>query len=292
MDPTQTATDAPTHAPEDVREKILELDRQLLRAVEQRAKLVQVLTAASKGRHPAALADGDHLSSLTHASSGTLTLTALRALFTTVDAVCRSYDTPPRVAYVGAEGGSACRVAFERFGGGAALSPFMDAPGALDQVARGQADFAVVPYESESEGPSFPTIRALAEADLKLVGEQELSASGAEAGAPYRYAIVAKLPASRTGRDATAILFSLGDEAGALHDVLRHFKDKGCSLRRIQSRRVRPGASEYLFYVEVLGHGTDRPLVAALEGVKKETKLFKVIGSFPLGGSPLPTVSP
>jgi chorismate mutase/prephenate dehydratase len=39
---------------------------------------------------------------------------------------------------------------------------------------------------------------------------------------------------------------------------------------------------EYVFYVEVSGHMTDRPLVAALEGVKREAKMLKIIGSFPL----------
>jgi chorismate mutase/prephenate dehydratase len=39
---------------------------------------------------------------------------------------------------------------------------------------------------------------------------------------------------------------------------------------------------EYVFYVEVSGHMTDRTLVAALEGVKREAKTLKIIGSFPL----------
>jgi chorismate mutase/prephenate dehydratase len=39
---------------------------------------------------------------------------------------------------------------------------------------------------------------------------------------------------------------------------------------------------EYVFYVEVGGHMTDRPLVAALEGVKREAKMLKIVGSFPL----------
>jgi chorismate mutase/prephenate dehydratase len=37
-----------------------------------------------------------------------------------------------------------------------------------------------------------------------------------------------------------------------------------------------------VFYVEVSGHVTDRPLVAALEGVKRETKMLKIVGSFSL----------
>src|SRR5262249_52688173 len=38
-----------------------------------------------------------------------------------------------------------------------------------------RADFAVVPYESLKDGPFFPTIQAVAAADLKLVGEREVT---------------------------------------------------------------------------------------------------------------------
>ena len=97
-----------------------------------------------------------------------------------------------------------------------------------------------------------------------------------------RYGIVSRLPVPRTGNDATAVLFSVHDRPGALHDLLEHFKDRGCNMRRIQSRAVLGDGWEYLFYVEVTGHMTDRPLVAALEGVKQKARTLKIIGSFPL----------
>ena len=97
-----------------------------------------------------------------------------------------------------------------------------------------------------------------------------------------RYAILSRLPAPRSGTDATALLFSVHDHPGALHDLLQHFKERNCNLRRIQSRPVPGEGWEYLFYVEVSGHTTDRALVAALEGVKREAKTLKIIGSFPL----------
>ena len=97
-----------------------------------------------------------------------------------------------------------------------------------------------------------------------------------------RYGVVSRLPAQRSGADATAILFSVHDRPGALHDILQHFKERSCNLRRIQSRPVAAEGWEYVFYVEVSGHMTDRSLVAALEGVKREAKMLKIVGSFPL----------
>lgn len=97
-----------------------------------------------------------------------------------------------------------------------------------------------------------------------------------------RYGVVSRLPAPRSGSDATALLFGVHDRPGALHELLQYFKDKNCNLRRIQSRPVPGEGWQYQFYVEVSGHVTDRNLVAALEGIKREAKMLVIVGSFPL----------
>jgi chorismate mutase/prephenate dehydratase len=119
-----------------------------------------------------------------------------------------------------------------------------------------------------------------------LIGTRDLRVAreniGDEGEVRVRYGIISKLPAQRTGADATAVLFSVQDNPGALYDILHHFKERNCNLRRIQSRPVAGEGWSYLFYVEVSGHVTDRSLVAALEEIKRETKQLKVVGSFPL----------
>jgi chorismate mutase/prephenate dehydratase len=119
-----------------------------------------------------------------------------------------------------------------------------------------------------------------------LIGTRDLRVARANIGdegeVRVRYGIISKLPAQRSGADATAVLFSVQDNPGALYDILQHFKERNCNLRRLQSRPVPGEGWSYLFYVEVSGHATDRSLVAALEGIKRETKMLKVVGSFPL----------
>ncbi|MCC6216326.1 MAG: ACT domain-containing protein [Polyangiaceae bacterium] len=95
-----------------------------------------------------------------------------------------------------------------------------------------------------------------------------------------RWAVVSARPASRTGNDATAVLFSVDDTPGALFEVLRHFAERGVNLRRLQSRPVRGESWAYLFYVEVSGHTTDRGVVTALEAIRKGTRYLRVLGSF------------
>lgn len=96
----------------------------------------------------------------------------------------------------------------------------------------------------------------------------------------FRYAIASARPAMRSGKDTTCLLFSVDDSPGALFDVLRHFAERGVNLKKLQSRPVSGKGWDYVFYVEVSGHTTDRPLVTALEAVKRGTKYLRVLGSF------------
>ena len=96
-----------------------------------------------------------------------------------------------------------------------------------------------------------------------------------------RYAVVGALPTSRTGDDVTAFVFSVQDAPGALLDVLKQFAERGINLIKIHSHPAKGSTWSYLFFVEVTGHATDRSLVTAFEEVKRISKSFKVLGSYP-----------
>ncbi len=97
-----------------------------------------------------------------------------------------------------------------------------------------------------------------------------------------RYAIASARPGGRSGDDSTACVFSVNDEPGALLSVLHLFAERGINLRKIQSRPADRTHEEwtYLFFVELSGHATDRPLVSAFEDVRHKTRFFKVLGSY------------
>jgi chorismate mutase/prephenate dehydratase len=357
---------------EQLRRQLLDMDLELVRTLERRARLTEELAKLRSGTaRYAPTADGTHLLALEKAVAPPLSASAIRPIFTAIDAACRFFEVAPRVAFIGAEGGFAWMATRAHFGIGAELVRTDSPAAAIEEVARSRSVFAVVPYESLKDGPIFPTIQAIAAADLKVVGEREVTQAlvlmnhsgnpadiekiyvapqdhvacvhyiesnhpravvldvrspimawelasenrgsaaivprgeggsselriareniGDEGEARMRYAVLSRLPAPRSGADATAILFSVQDHPGALHDILQHFKERSCNLRRIQSRPVPGEGWEYLFYVEVSGHTTDRSLVAALEGVKREAKMLKIIGSFPLEFPDLPSAEP
>jgi len=97
-----------------------------------------------------------------------------------------------------------------------------------------------------------------------------------------RYCVASQRPASRSGSDVTCLLFSVDDSAGALFDVLKHFAERGMNVKKLHSRPVAKETWNYVFYVEIAGHVTERQVVTALEAVKRSTKYLKVLGSFPL----------
>jgi chorismate mutase/prephenate dehydratase len=83
----------------------------------------------------------------------------------------------------------------------------------------------------------------------------------------------------------TCLLFSVDDAPGSLFGVLRHFAEKGVNLRKLQSRPVAQGSWDYVFYVELSAHVTDRSVTTALESLKRTTKYLKVLGSCPSSGA-------
>jgi chorismate mutase/prephenate dehydratase len=96
-----------------------------------------------------------------------------------------------------------------------------------------------------------------------------------------RYAVVGARPSTRTGNDVTSLVFSVQDAPGSLLDVLGVFAERGINLSNIQSHPVEGQTWQYLFYVDMAGHFTDRPLVTAFEELKRMTRFFKVLGSYP-----------
>jgi len=85
-----------------------------------------------------------------------------------------------------------------------------------------------------------------------------------------------------TGRDKTAIVFSIRDVIGTLHDLAGVFADARINLSAIQSRPSRRKAWDYVFFVELLGHAAEPHVQAALRAAEQHTVFLKVLGAWPL----------
>lgn len=344
---------------DELRKEIAKQDAQILAALEKRGRASRRIGELQKHLPHTLLSDGAALRQLEERAHGDLPREVVRAVFRAVFAAFLPLELPAEITFVGPEGSPCHAAALSRFGDTAALRVTDGVRGALDELARKRAHYAVVPFETVSEGPVQVTVQELAASELKIVEllertipthvvtrsgtmadverifastadhalcERTLASLGtsvaivdlpspraaceAASTDPHgaalaievfavgfglriarrdvldrgaegvRYAVVGFRPAPRTGNDMTAFVFTLGDAPGMLLDVLRQFADRGVNLTRIQSRPIKGEGWSYLFFVEVVGHATDRSVVAAFEEIRKIAKSFKVLGSF------------
>jgi chorismate mutase / prephenate dehydratase len=345
---------------EALRQEVFELDLQLLALIERRAKLAKRIGELRQALPPAAaLPDRGQIEKLIERAGADVPPEALREIFREIMATCFSLEQPVAVAFWGLDGGFAHAAARSRFGVAAEYQGSASAADALDEVTRERSTYAVVPYETRTDGLVQSTVAAVTQSDLKIVacfeagmnlqlaskasslaevekvyatakdrahcqrflatempGAQVMdvktpAAAAQLAGADprsaalvheaftaqhglevirqnvrdegedrVRYAIVGTRPSSRTGSDLTALVVSVADAPGALHELLKQFAERGVNLTKIQSRPSAGDSWQYLFFVEVEGHPTDRTVVGAMEEVRRQCKFFKVLGSY------------
>jgi len=96
-----------------------------------------------------------------------------------------------------------------------------------------------------------------------------------------RFLVISKEDAKPTGEDKTAILFSTAHKAGALADVLDVFKRYNINLTNIESRPSRKRQWEYYFFVDFLGHRTDKQVQEGIQEARKHCLQLSILGSFP-----------
>jgi chorismate mutase / prephenate dehydratase len=360
---------------DELREEIAKLDLQLLTALDKRARAARSL-GELRGELAPQLPIADHaaIRALVARSTGDMPRVALEDIFREIFGACLTLELPVKVAYVGVEGGPVHAAAGGRFGRAASLISAESTAAAFDEVSRRRAEFAVVPFETATEGPVQSTVLALVASDLRiaemldatfdlhlmnrsgdakeiervyatpadhvlcerflaksldhaaagaadvpsrsplpsvtdvrsprtaceLAAQEPIAAAvatetfGAQLGLTVamrsvrdhggdrvRYAVVGPRPSGRTGQDVTSLVFTVRNAAGSLLDVLRVLAERGINLTNIQSHPMRGEVWSYLFYIELSGHFTDRPLVTAFEEIKRLTRSFRVLGSYP-----------
>ncbi len=96
-----------------------------------------------------------------------------------------------------------------------------------------------------------------------------------------RFLVIGRCPADYSGHDKTSIMFAIKHKVGALYEMLSTFKKHGINMTRIESRPSRKQAWEYLFFVDILGHVSEKHVQTALKGLAAHCSSFKVLGSYP-----------
>ena len=143
----------------------------------------------------------------------------------------------------------------------------------------------------ESSSTSAAVRRAAEEAQVAAIGSEEAAVEynvpvlarsiQDQANNTTRFLLVGQSIGRPSGRDKTAILFSVRDRVGALHDVLSVFARRRINLTRIESRPSRREPWEYVFFVDFTGHAEEPNAAEALLEMRDACTMVKVLGAWP-----------
>ncbi|MCK6369717.1 MAG: prephenate dehydratase [Gammaproteobacteria bacterium] len=98
-----------------------------------------------------------------------------------------------------------------------------------------------------------------------------------------RFLVIGRKLFPPSGDDKTTLLLSSSktEDAGALHRLLLPLAEHKVNMTRIESRPSRQRKWHYVFFLDIDGHAEDPPVASALENLRRQAGLFRLLGSYP-----------
>ena len=152
---------------------VAKLDRELLRLINERAKLIQ-RAGCGGDTSPLDSAAQQGLTELCAANRGPLDERAVRAVFRELASGCRALVQPIRVAYLGPQYSYTYLATIHHFGESCELSPVATIAAVFEELSRGHAQFGVVPLENSTDGRVVDTLAMFARVPVRICGEVQL----------------------------------------------------------------------------------------------------------------------
>ena len=154
------------------------LDREILAAINRRAKLTTELIQSEPDLKRALfspLADDALLGALETSNPGPLPASAVRGVFRHIISAARREVRITRVAYLGPAYSYTHIAALERFGESADLVPVSTIAAVFEEVNRGHADYGIVPIENSTDGRIVDTLDMFTRLPLRICGEVQIA---------------------------------------------------------------------------------------------------------------------
>jgi chorismate mutase/prephenate dehydratase len=163
--------------PEAIREHLVRLDEELVRLIDQRARLV--IELGKSGQPPAGVTfaagtTAAAIDQLAEKYAGVLPKPALAAVLREVYSACRALVRPLRVAYLGPPYSFSHLAAIERFGRAVDFNPVGTIAAVFEEVSRGQADYGLVPLENSTDGRVADTLDMFSRMPMRICGTVEM----------------------------------------------------------------------------------------------------------------------
>ncbi len=176
------------------RKAIDRIDRQLVRLLNERARLAQEIGALKRRQGEEIYAphrESAVLRRISRLNRGPLPDENLRAIYREIMSSALAVEKPMTIAYLGPEATFTHQAALQRFGTSLHYVPLKTIADVFNEVARRRADFGVVPVENSTEGVVTHTLDMFMDSDLKIVAQIVM---------PISQCLMSKAPRSRIRR--------------------------------------------------------------------------------------------
>jgi chorismate mutase/prephenate dehydratase len=96
-----------------------------------------------------------------------------------------------------------------------------------------------------------------------------------------RFVIIGNQDVDPSGDDKTSLLISTKNSPGALLALLQPLANNNISMNKIESRPAPDRKWEYVFFIDIDGHQQLSNVKQAMQELKDQAAMFKVLGSYP-----------
>lgn len=95
-----------------------------------------------------------------------------------------------------------------------------------------------------------------------------------------RFVVLAYQQRANGNRKKSSLVYSTGNQPGALFEILKIFTDNQINLVKLESRPIHGKPWEYMFYADVETDVTHSSFVPVLEAIREKTDFLKVMGAY------------
>jgi chorismate mutase/prephenate dehydratase len=165
---------------EELRKAIDQVDSQLLDLLNERATLVLQVGGLKKAENRAfhvPSREREIYERLTSRNPGPFPNEALKSVFREIISASLALEEPMKVAFLGPKATFSHLAAMQQFGLSAELIPQKSIPAVFEEVAKGRAQYGVVPVENSTEGVVSHTLDMFMESTLTINAEVLLEVS-------------------------------------------------------------------------------------------------------------------
>jgi chorismate mutase/prephenate dehydratase len=165
-----------------IREKIDDLDRQLVALLNQRLGLAAEIGKVKRsqgGQIYVAEREDAVMRKVTARNNGPIKNEALRAIYREIMSAAIALEKPLLIGYLGPEATNTHAAAMKKFGASVDYHAMPTIADIFTAVEKGEIDYAVIPIENSTEGSVRETLDSFVESDLKIVAQIYLEISHA-----------------------------------------------------------------------------------------------------------------